>query len=174
VTRTQAAAKLHAAEVRCPPGVDRKVSIPLDWRLGNGRPPERQVFRIRLDGLPDAPLVAVAGGISGGRFIATDGGGWWASLFGRSRAVDLSRWRVLSWPFAPLFDRSVEITSADQARLLALALDDLGEARLHAFIGAARGGMIGLAFAEQFPERIGRLCVLSVAHRPSWPSGWPL
>jgi homoserine O-acetyltransferase len=81
--------------------------------------------------------------------------------------VDFAEWRVLAFDFAPLNDRKIEISPADQARLLALALDHLGEPKLHAYIGASYGGMVGLAFAERFPERIGRLCVISAAHRPS-------
>jgi homoserine O-acetyltransferase len=175
VTRTQAAAQFHAAEARRPPGVDRNVSIPRNWRLENGQSPQERILKIRLYGPESAPLVAVAGRVCSGRFMWTgDDGGWWASLVGPDRAVDHSAWRVLAFDFAPPSNQRIEITPADQARLLALVLDDLGEPRLHAFIGASYGGMIGLAFAERFPERITRLCVLCAAHRPSWPSGWPL
>lgn len=168
MTRPQAAAQFDAEEARCPLGVDHAVPIPADFRLESGQLLEEPVFQTRLYGPEDAPLVAVAGGISSGRFIWTgDDGGWWASLAGPDRAIDFAEWRVLTFDFAPLTDRSLEITPADQARLLALALDDLGVASLHAYIGASYGGMVGLAFAERFPERIGRLCVISAAHRPS-------
>lgn len=172
MTRPQTAAQFDVAQARCPLGVDRDVPIPADWKLESGEPLGESVFRIRLYGPEGAPLVAVAGGISSGRFIWTgdameEFGGWWASLVGPERAVDFAEWRVLAFDFAPLNDCKLEISPADQARLLALALDDLGEPRLHAYIGASYGGMVGLAFAERFPERIGRLCVLSAAHRPS-------
>ena len=168
MTRPQTAAQFAVAEARCPLGVDRDVAIPADWKLESGEPLGESVFRIRLYGPEAAPLVAVAGGISSGRFIWTgDDGGWWASLVGPERAVDFAQWRVLAFDFAPLNDRKLEISPADQARLLALALDDLGEPKLHAYIGASYGGMVGLAFAERFPERIDRLCVISAAHRPS-------
>ena len=168
MTRPQTAAQFAVAEARCSLGVDRDVTIPADWKLENGEPLGESVFRIRLYGPEAAPLIAVAGGISSGRFIWTgDDGGWWASLVGPERAVDFARWRVLAFDFAPLNDRKLEISPADQARLLALALDDLGEPTLHGYIGASYGGMVGLAFAERFPERIGRLCVVSAAHRPS-------
>jgi homoserine O-acetyltransferase/O-succinyltransferase len=168
LTRPQTAVQFAAAEARCTTGVDREVPIPADWTLESGESLDESVFRIRLYGPQEAPLVAVAGGISSGRFIwAGDDGGWWASIVGPERAVDFAQWRVLAFDFAPLNNRKLEISPADQARLLALALDDLGEAKLHAYIGASYGGMIGLAFAELFPERIGRLCVISAAHRPS-------
>lgn len=171
MTRPQAAAQFDAEEALdplCPLGADHAVSIPADWRLENGQPLQERSFLTRLYGPEDAPLVAVAGGISSGRFIWTgDDGGWWASTAGPGRAIDFAEWRVLAFDFAPLADCSLEITPGDQARLLALALDDLGAPKLHAFIGASYGGMVGLAFAELFPERIGRLCVISAAHRPS-------
>jgi homoserine O-acetyltransferase/O-succinyltransferase len=171
LTRPQAAAQFDAEEALvapCPLGADHAVSIPADWRLENGQPLGERSFLTRLYGPEDAPLVAVAGGISSGRFIWTgDDGGWWASLVGPERAVDFAQWRVLAFDFAPLNDRKLEISPVDQARLLALALDDLGEPKLHAYIGASYGGMVGLAFAERFPERIDRLCVISAAHRPS-------
>jgi homoserine O-acetyltransferase len=173
LTRPQTAAQFAAPDAflgtaRCPLGVDRDVPIPAGWRLESGEPLGEDVFRIRLYGPETAPLIAVAGGISSGRFIWTgDDGGWWASLVGPGRAVDFAEQRVLAFDFAPLLDRKLEISPADQARLLALALDDLGEPRLHAYIGASYGGMVGLAFAERFPERIDRLCVISAAHRPS-------
>ena len=55
---------------------------------------------------------------------------------------------------------------ADQARLLALAMDAAGVERLHGFVGASYGGMVALAFARLFPERVERLAVICAAHRP--------
>src|SRR5262249_5785849 len=109
VTRTQAASQFHAAEARRPPGVDRNVSIPRNWRLENGGRLEQRVCAIRLYGPENAPLVAVAGRVSSGGFIWTgDGGGWWASLLGPARALDHSAWRVLD--FAPPSNQRIEIT----------------------------------------------------------------
>lgn len=168
MTRPQAQAQFDAEEASCPLGVDYDIPVPADWTLDSGQRLGERVFKIRLYGPDGAPLVAVAGGISAGRFIWTgDDGGWWASLVGPARAVDFAEWRVLAFDFAPLKDRKLDITPTDQARLLALALDHLGETSLHAYVGASYGGMVGLAFADQFPERLGRLCVISAAHRPS-------
>jgi homoserine O-acetyltransferase len=152
----------------CPLGVDHVVTLPADWRLESGDRLPDTVFQTRLYGPRTAPLVVVAGGISSGRFIWTgDDAGWWASLVGPGRAVDLARWRVLAFDFAPLGDARVAITPGDQARLVALALDDLGVETLHGWIGASYGGMAGLAFAARFPGRLQRLCVISAAHKPS-------
>lgn len=156
------------ALARCPLGVDRFVPVPANWRLDSGLPLPDAVVQTRLYGPQDAPLVVVVGGISSGRFIWTgDDGGWWAALVGPGRAVDLARWRVLAFDFAPLCDTRIDITPGDQARLAALVLDALGVPTLHGWIGASYGGMIGLAFAQRFPERLERLCVISAAHKPS-------
>jgi homoserine O-acetyltransferase len=158
----------ETTDAPCPLGVDRFVAIPAPWRLEGGQILADAVLQTRLYGPQDAPLVVVVGGISSGRFIWTgDDGGWWASLVGPGRAVDLARWRVLAFDFAPLGDDRVAISPTDQARLVALALDDLGVAAIHGWIGASYGGMIGLAFAQAYPERIERLCVISAAHKPS-------
>ena len=161
----------NARAARCRPsrdGADWFVPVPADFRLENGqRLPDRE-FRTRLYGPVDAPLVIVAGGISAGRIpYAQDGSGWWQDLVGPGAAIDIDRWRVLAFDFAPLADAEVAITTNDQARLLDHALTAIGEEQAYAFAGASYGGMIGLAFAALAPERLNRLCVISAAHRPS-------
>ncbi|MGH7105399.1 MAG: alpha/beta fold hydrolase [Acetobacteraceae bacterium] len=37
---------------------------------------------------------------------------------------------------------------------------------LRAIVGGSYGGMVALAFAERFPERVGTLCIISAADRP--------
>jgi homoserine O-acetyltransferase len=62
-------------------------------------------------------------------------------------------------------ERFPSVTTGDQARLLLAVLDDLAIERLHGFVGASYGGMVGLAFAAAHPTRLERLVVLSAAHR---------
>jgi homoserine O-acetyltransferase len=50
--------------------------------------------------------------------------------------------------------------------LIAAALDDAGIDRAHAVIGASYGGMVALAFAERYPDKLERLIVIGAAHRP--------
>jgi homoserine O-acetyltransferase len=57
------------------------------------------------------------------------------------------------------------VDTSDQARLLALLLDHLGIASVSSFVGASYGGMVGLAFATLFPDRLRRLMVVSAADR---------
>jgi homoserine O-acetyltransferase len=74
---------------------------------------------------------------------------------------------VLGLEFAPVSDQRVRVTPDDQARLVEIALDALGITRLHGFVGASYGGMVGLALAARAPARLAHLCVISAAHKPS-------
>lgn len=151
--------------------VDIAVEIPADFRLQSGeRLGQRQVVG-RLHGRVGAPLIVVAGGISAGRFVhrtETNGLGWWSGAVSIRGPIDLSRFQVLAFDYAPEAEdgsKSVTITTHDQARLLGLILDEIGDPVVSAFVGCSYGGMIGLAFAELFPERVEQLIVVSAAHR---------
>jgi homoserine O-acetyltransferase len=144
------------------PGRDVTAVIPADFRLASGERLSADTVTGRLHGPTEGPLVVVAGGISSGRFAAR----WWSWAVRHGGPVDLDRVRVLAFDLLPgKTDPGVTITTADQARLLTLLLDALGEPRIDAFVGASYGGCIGLAFAADFPERIGELVVISAAHR---------
>lgn len=156
-----------------PPARDVIVPIPADFRLASGEALTQGRVLGRLHGRPGAPLVVVAGGISSGRFVhrtETDGLGWWSGAVHAGGPVDLDRFQVLAFDFAPegagAPDRPLTVTTHDQARLLALLLDHLKADHVSVFIGCSYGGMVALAFAELFPERIGQLVVISAAHRP--------
>lgn len=143
-------------------GRDIHAAIPDDFRLESGQRLTAREVVGRLSGPDHAPLVVVAGGISSGRFATR----WWPSVVKAGGPADLNRLRVLAFDLLPGCDApGVTITTTDQARLLALLLDALGERRIDAFVGASYGGCIGLAFAALYPERIGELAVISAAHR---------
>lgn len=150
-------------------GCDVHAMIPADFRLESGERLMADRVQGRLLGPDDGPLIAVAGGISSGRFPALDAAGdpgWWPWLVCRGGAVDPARTRVLAFDFLPgNDDATVTITATDQARLLKVLLDAIGAARLDAFVGASYGGAVALAFAVAFPDHIGRLVVISAAHR---------
>jgi homoserine O-acetyltransferase len=57
------------------------------------------------------------------------------------------------------------VSSYDQAWILRHVLDCLGLVELAACIGASYGGMVALAFAERFPDRLRHAVVISAAHR---------
>jgi homoserine O-acetyltransferase len=125
--------------------------------------------RASLLGDEDAPLVIVLGGISGNRFpcLRPDGGhGWWPGFTGDGGALDPRAWRILGIDFiADPTGRSAP-TPADQAEIVRAALDLLGIRRAHAFVGPSYGGMIALSFGQLYPERVGRLVVVSAGAEP--------
>lgn len=121
-----------------------------------------------------APAVAVLGGISANRHIRSGVDprpGWWETLAGPGRALDTQRYQLVGFDFLDggrardgRPDRIV--TTHDQADALAAVLDAVGVRRLHAIVGASYGGMVALAFAERYPDRVERLVVIGAAHRP--------
>lgn len=168
----------HVVPVRrARPGgaIDIVVAIPAGFRLQSGERLGQRAMTGRLHGRDGAPVVVVAGGISSGRFVhrtETNGLGWWSGAVAIRGPIDLSRFQVLAFDFAPEAAARdgggaapVTITTHDQARLLALLLDHLEIDRVAAFVGASYGGMIALAFAELFPQAVDQLVVVSAAHR---------
>src|SRR5205085_3496832 len=128
-----------------------------------------------LVGPPGAPVVVALGGISASRHVCesavAEGGepGWWEGVVGRGKAVDTAHFRVLGIDWldggrASDGRPARAVTTHDQADALAATLDHLGIARAHAVVGASYGGMVALAFAERYPERVERLVVISAAH----------
>lgn len=127
-----------------------------------------------VTGPPDAPLVVVLGGISATRHVTAThddaATGWWQDVVGPRRAIDTTRFRVLSIDYldggrAPDGRPRRIVTTHDQADALAGALDTLGEGSAGAVIGASYGGMVALAFAERYPERLEQLVVFGAAHK---------
>ena len=131
----------------------------------------------RLAGRRDAPVVAVLGGISSGRHVFGYEGepeGWWQDSIGPGRALDADRYRVLGIDFlggshassgpaaGQLFP---SVASQDQAAMIVRLMDRLGIERLHGCVGASYGGMVALALAERYPDRIDHAVVISAAHR---------
>jgi homoserine O-acetyltransferase/O-succinyltransferase len=151
------------------PFCDVTVFLPPDFILDSGETLSRPELKVRVYGDPEKPAVAVAGGISAGRDVATckDGEGWWRDIVSPGGYVDLDRCCVIGFDFLPNPGETAKtVTTRDHARALADALDTLNIAKLHAFVGASYGGMIGLAFAEIFPDRIEKLCAISAPDRP--------
>ena len=145
-----------------------------DLERGCGLPDDVVIGRVY--GNPDGPIIVVMGGISATRFVS-DGGrlnrGWWSRLVREGGAVDLNRFKVIGYDFAP--NDGVEacpetITTTDQARRLKALLDSQGISKAAAIIGSSYGGMCALAFARDYPETLEQLCIIGAAHRP-YPIG---
>ena len=128
--------------------------------------------RWKMFGRHDGRTVAVLGGISAGRAVCNEQGiaGWWGNIAGDGCAIDTRTTRVIGIDYLgselTRDDSPQIITTRDQAEALASVLDVLGIARLHALVGSSYGGMVALAFASLFPERVGRLVVFGAADRP--------
>ena len=126
-------------------------------------------------GPEDAPAVMVLGGISAHRFVCGDEDGtqgWWPGVVGEADPLAPGPYRILgidyiggaggssvNGPGVPV------VTTDDQADGVKAVLDHLGIDRLHAWVGASYGGMVGLAFGALHPDRLARLLVFCAAHR---------
>jgi homoserine O-acetyltransferase len=113
--------------------------------------------RYEIVGAVDAPVIVALGGISAHCRTCE----WWPGIAGDGKALDTRHYRVLGCDFLD----HAGITTRDQADAIAAVLDDLDIARAHAFVGASYGGMVALAFAERYPERVERLIVIGAADR---------
>lgn len=132
----------------------------------------------RISGHEGAPVVVALGGISADRrvFLPADAGtaGWWREVVGPGRALPLEQLRVLSFDYLGGGGESTgpregtdfpSVSSYDQAGVLCRLLNHLGVRRLRAIVGASYGGMVALAFAERYPDRVEQLVVISAADR---------
>ena len=121
-----------------------------------------------IQGPRGAPVVAVLGGISASRHVASSlsnpDAGWWEDVVGPGRQIDTTEFRIISIDYLTHSTSGDSVTTHDQAAALAAALDQVGIARIHAVVGASYGGMVALAFGAAFPDRVGRLIVISAAH----------
>jgi homoserine O-acetyltransferase len=129
-----------------------------------GQTPLRPFPDTSLIGPRDAPIVAALGGISATRHVCDDGthAGWWREIAGAGRALDPAQVRILGWTYPTL--RGRVLSTGDHARAFIRLLDELDIGRIDVLVGASYGGMVGLALAEEFPERIGTLVAISAAH----------
>lgn len=143
---------------------DVAAPIPSHFQLESGDTLADTHIQLRRFGNQAGPQVVALGGISSGRDVCSDSG-WWRETILENAAIDLDRFGVIGFDFSPAVDQRVRITPLDQARLVAIGLDAVGVNKLHAFVGASFGGLVGLAFAADTPERVARLCVISAAHR---------
>lgn len=128
-----------------------------------------------LVGAPDAPVILALGGISANRHVTRHVGdatpGWWEQIAGPGRALDTSEERILGVDYLD-GGRSHDgrpattVTTHEQAARIVALLDALGIERLGAAVGASYGGMVALALAEQWPDRVEQIVVISAAHEP--------
>jgi len=151
--------------------------LPGAFALHHGGQLENVRIAWRLVGPADAPLIVVAGGISGHRRVFAeqdDGSAWWQDIAGPGRAMPTHALQVLAFDYlggsgrttAPLPGENFPpVSTYDQADVLKHLLDHLRIDRVRCIVGASYGGMVALAFAEQYPQRVDQLLVMSAAER---------
>jgi homoserine O-acetyltransferase len=148
---------------------------PFALHYGGSLPRVRVAWR--LAGAEGAPIFVALGGISAHRQVYGDASahGWWDGVVGPHRALDTTRVRVLGLDYlggsgdtTGPDDKARDFPSVsafDQAELLERVRAALGIERYAAIVGASYGGMVALAYAARYPERVDRLIVISAAHR---------
>jgi homoserine O-acetyltransferase len=142
--------------------LDVEVTLPPELRAYTGA-------RVCAVGNAAGPVIVALGGISGNRFVCRrpgGGAGWWPGLVGNGRAIDPARHLVVGLDFAADATGRKAPSTQDQARVLEAALNAIGAARADAIVGASYGGMVALAFAELFPDRVRKLVVISGGAEP--------
>jgi homoserine O-acetyltransferase len=179
-----------STSIRPAPAREGRVHLVDPFRLRSGELVRNAALSYLLYGNPDGPAVVALGGISADRHVAGSSpegpGGWWADTVGPGRGIDTDHCLVIGIDWlggsplqlarhgSPDTDRSAipapdvdhpVITTADQARALAGVLEAIGIGPVAAFVGSSYGGMVGLAFAAEFPALVDRLVVISAAHR---------
>jgi homoserine O-acetyltransferase/O-succinyltransferase len=160
------------------PATEGVVEIPGPWMLHHRGELRGARIAWRLTGPQDAPLVCAMGGIWSDRRLfdpADARSGCWHEVVGPGRPLDANRHRILSFDYVggsgdssgpEAGGRFPSISTYDQAEALARLLDHLKVPSLRAIVGGSYGGMVALAFAERFPERVAALCIISAADRP--------
>lgn len=156
--------------------LDSRLTLgPLGLQHGGSVPAPELAWR--LFGAADAPVVVALGGISAHRrthAAAGEEAGWWQGVVSEGAALDTRQCRVLSFDYlggwgdstAPTPNQPLPaISPFDQAELLHRLLDHLQLPRVRAIVGASYGGMVGLAFAQRYPQQVEQLAIISAAER---------
>src|SRR6185503_11766012 len=124
--------------------------------------------RHELIGPAGSPVVLALGGISADAHVCAHDDdpreGWWEGIVGPGRAIDTRGVRVLGVEYLDAGTRADGrpdglVTTHDQADAIARTLDGLGIDAVAAIVGASYGGMVALAFAERYLERVERFVV---------------
>ncbi|WP_374012231.1 homoserine O-succinyltransferase [Pseudoxanthomonas koreensis] len=158
-----------------PPARRGQVTVELSMRHAGAR---TVTLHYELQGVADAPVVLVAGGISAHRHVAASEAfpepGWANALVAPGRTLDPARCRVLAFDYVGADGGlDVPIDTSDQADAVAALLDALDIARMQAFVGYSYGAMVGLQMALRHPQRLQRLVAVSGVHRPHpYASAW--
>lgn len=168
------AAQAHARDSAAREGI---LEVPGEIVLHHGGRLEGVRIAWRLAGPVGAPVVCALGGISAHRRVCVTEDpreGWWSEIAGPGRPLDSDRFRILSFDFLGGSGETTgpapgtafpSVSSYDQAEVLLRVLNHLGIKALRAIAGGSYGGMVALAFAERYPDRVGHLLVIGACDR---------
>ena len=153
------------------------LAVPGEVALHHGGRLDGMRIAWRLVGPAGAPVVCALGGISAHRRVCVTTeprDSWWGEIAGSGRPLDSDRFRVLGLDFlgasgdssgpAP-GERYPSLSSYDQAEALLRVTNHLGIKSLRAIAGGSYGGMVALAFAERYPDRVAHLIVIGASDR---------
>lgn len=153
------------------------MEVPGSLLLHHGGRLEGAKLAWRMSGPAQAPVLVALGGISAHRRVCgteSAANGWWSEVAGAGLALDSTQWRILCFDYLGGSGETTgprggedfpSISSYDQAELLLRLMNHLGLRALRAIVGASYGGMVALAFAERYPERVAQLLVISAGDR---------
>ena len=177
-TRTARVTSLHAATAVSPLVREGILELAGSRRLHHHGELTDVRIAWRMSGPEEAPVVCALGGISAHRRVCLTADlrdSWWSDIAGPGRPLDSDRWRILSFDFLGGSGESTgpkvgttdfpSISTYDQARALEQLLDSLGIGALRGIAGGSYGGMVGLAFAERYPDRVASLLVIGASDR---------
>jgi homoserine O-acetyltransferase len=171
-SNARGAAPVHELTVR-----EGILEIPGEVALYHGGKLPGMRVAWRMAGPANAPVVCALGGISANRRVCVTEDprqSWWGQIVGPERALDVNRFRVLSFDYLGGNGESTapeegaafpSISSYDQAEALVGLLNHLGIKSLRAIAGGSYGGMVALAFGERYPERVSQLLTIGAADR---------
>lgn len=174
-----ASARLQAVDVQSMDSVvrDGVLEVPGEVKLHHGGQLEGISIAWRIVGPANAPVVCALGGISANRRVCSadnSSEGWWHDIVGPNQPVDVNRFRVLSFDFLGGSGESTgpatgttfpSLSTYDQAEVLVRLLNHLGFKSLRAVVGGSYGGMVALAFAERYPDRVSHVVVIGASDR---------
>ena len=175
--RPRSAASRAAVAAAPEPAREGLLEVPGEIALHHGGRLDGMRIAWRMTGPATAPVICAIGGISAHRRVCLTEDprqSWWPEIAGPGRAIDASRFRVLSFDYLGGSGESTgpepgetfpSLSTYDQAEVLVRLLNHLGVKSLRAIAGGSYGGMVALAFGERYPERVAQLIIIGAADR---------
>lgn len=125
--------------------------------------------------LGEAPIVLVHHALTGNSDVASDETGWWKTLVGYNKTIDLNQYTVLAIDvlgngYQSNFPETInpkDFTIYDIAQLFYKVIDSIGITNLFACIGGSVGGGIGWEMAVQRPYFIKKLIPIATDWKAS-------